>query len=49
VARIVPGAGNLYNPTGIVMDSVGDLYVAESGKLSFLNTMPCRRASVARS
>lgn len=38
VARIVPGAGNLYNPTGIVMDSVGDLYVAESGKLSFLNT-----------
>ncbi len=37
VAHSVPGAGDLFNPTGIVMNSAGDLYVAESGKLSFLN------------
>jgi sugar lactone lactonase YvrE len=34
VAHTVPGTGDLYNPTGIVLDGAGDLYVAESGKLS---------------
>jgi sugar lactone lactonase YvrE len=36
VTRRVPGASTLYNPTGIVMDDSGDLYVAESGKVSSL-------------
>ena len=38
VAHTVPGAGNLYNPTGIVMGDNGDLYVAESGKVSSVSS-----------